>query len=224
MFRIHPLVVVLAVSCTTFASPLLGSGLGGAAVNVVKRSTPALTTIYATSTLSPGYYITTTTSCSSVCPPVDNSGNALIQSSNCGTNCLFCRWNWPGGNHFAQYRVVRFRLTTRFRINVLRTACSYRIPVSSSLRSVYPPTPPSRPLHAPLPPRPQLRRLRGRRFMPPAPRLRARSSPRRRPADQFALNWIRPETRSSSPRIAATTASSVVGTGQVEIISLSTTW
>ncbi|KAK7059963.1 hypothetical protein R3P38DRAFT_2838754 [Favolaschia claudopus] len=66
---------------------------------------PSRTTAVATSTPSPGEIITTTTTCSSICPPQDNSANALIESFSCGTNCLFCRWNWAGGNHFAEYYV-----------------------------------------------------------------------------------------------------------------------
>ncbi|KAJ6458970.1 hypothetical protein C8R45DRAFT_1182967 [Mycena sanguinolenta] len=58
---------------------------------------PSRTTQVATSTPTPGEIVSTTTTCSSICPPSDNSGNALIESTNCGTNCLFCRWNWDTG-------------------------------------------------------------------------------------------------------------------------------
>ncbi|KAF7343701.1 hypothetical protein MSAN_01950200 [Mycena sanguinolenta] len=66
---------------------------------------PSRTTQVATSTPTPGEIVSTTTTCSSICPPSDNSGNALIMSSSCGTNCLVCGWNGPEGSHIAQYHV-----------------------------------------------------------------------------------------------------------------------
>ncbi|KAJ7315232.1 hypothetical protein DFH08DRAFT_820839 [Mycena albidolilacea] len=62
-----------------------------------------LTTTVVTSTPAPNEVVIITTACSATCPSTDTVGNVLLESFSCGTACLFCRWNWPGGNHLAEY-------------------------------------------------------------------------------------------------------------------------